>query len=581
MKPFRFLRATAPPPPSQPEVTVLSPLDQQSDDSAVLSTLALVEQDILTVVQDMGSTATEASHSAARVGVSLQSILGQTQHVNEAASAVARDMRDVAQSADEFSASASEIARIVSNAATGAERAELSASGMEAAFQGLSQAALEIGSILSTISNIARQTNLLALNATIEAARAGEAGRGFAVVAQEVKSLSTASEHAATDIRNRIEALQLHVREATSEARHVANEVAGLKPMFAAAASASDQQKAAAGELALRVNDAARFSADVTTSMAEIDIAAKGAGIDSEAAHAGATLVATHVSDLARRFVTVVRQTSMGNRRQSQRLPVELPVRAVSTRGAVDAHSVDLSTGGLLIADPRGALPEVGNRFELKLADLPAVHARVVARSDLGAHCAFHQPSDAFTRGVVSLFEKLEQEALPLIERSQHAAGEIIRLFEDALSDGVLTENQLFDVNYVAIPETNPPQFATPILSRLETWLTPLQEGLKASDPSIVFCCAVDRNGYLPVHNTEYSKPQRKDDPVWNAANCRNKRIFDDRAGLSCARSTQPYMVHAYRRDMGGGKIVVLKEYVAPITVRGRHWGGFRCAYKI
>ena len=31
----------------------------------------------------------------------------------------------------------------------------------------------------------------------------------------------------------------------------------------------------------------------------------------------------------------------------------------------------------------------------------------------------------------------------------------------------------------------------------------------------------------------------------------------------------------------GGGNFVMLKEYVAPITVNGRHWGGFRTAYQI
>ncbi len=99
-----------------------------------------------------------------------------------------------------------------------------------------------------------------------------------------------------------------------------------------------------------------------------------------------------------------------------------------------------------------------------------------------------------------------------------------------------------------------------------------MQERLKVSDRSIVFCCAVDRNGYLPVHNREYSQPQRANDPIWNAAHSRNRRIFDDRAGLTCARSTQPYHIHTYHRDMGGGETHMLKEYVAPITVRGRHW---------
>ncbi len=31
---------------------------------------------------------------------------------------------------------------------------------------------------------------------------------------------------------------------------------------------------------------------------------------------------------------------------------------------------------------------------------------------------------------------------------------------------------------------------------------------------------------------------------------------------------------------MGGGVFVLMKDVSAPITVRGRHWGGVRLAYK-
>ncbi len=82
------------------------------------------------------------------------------------------------------------------------------------------------------------------------------------------------------------------------------------------------------------------------------------------------------------------------------------------------------------------------------------------------------------------------------------------------------------------------------------------------------------------MHNKKYSHPQRPGEPEWNTANSRNKRIFDDRAGLSAARNTRPYMIQYYPRDMGGGQIVMMWEIVAPIRVLGRHWGGFRMAYR-
>jgi methyl-accepting chemotaxis protein len=88
----------------------------------------------------------------------------------------------------------------------------------------------------------------------------------------------------------------------------------------------------------------------------------------------------------------------------------------------------------------------------------------------------------------------------------------------------------------------------------------------------------VDLNGYLPTHNRKFSQPQ-SDDPVWNAANCRNRRIFDDRVGLKAGRNTAPFLLQVYRRDMGGGSFRMMKDLSAPIRVHGRHWGGLRLAY--
>jgi hypothetical protein len=66
-----------------------------------------------------------------------------------------------------------------------------------------------------------------------------------------------------------------------------------------------------------------------------------------------------------------------------------------------------------------------------------------------------------------------------------------------------------------------------------------------------------------------------------DVANCRNKRIFDDRAGISAGRSTRPFLVQSYLRDMGGGATVMMREVDAPIRALGRHWGGFRTAYRL
>jgi methyl-accepting chemotaxis protein len=139
----------------------------------------------------------------------------------------------------------------------------------------------------------------------------------------------------------------------------------------------------------------------------------------------------------------------------------------------------------------------------------------------------------------------------------------------------------MFDTDYVAIAGTNPQQHRTGILDWADRALPPFQEAFLAKDSRLAFCVAIDRNGYLPVHNKIYSHPQRPDDVAFNTANSRNRRIFNDPAGLAAGRNQRPYLIQSYARDMGGGNTVMMREIDVPIRVRGRHWGGFRTAYKL
>ena len=134
----------------------------------------------------------------------------------------------------------------------------------------------------------------------------------------------------------------------------------------------------------------------------------------------------------------------------------------------------------------------------------------------------------------------------------------------------------MFDENYVEIPGTNPVQHRTRVLDWADRALPPFQEAFLTKDPRMAFCVMIDRNGYLPVHNKIYSHPQRPGDVAWNTANSRNRRIFNDPAGLAAGRNQRAYLIQSYARDMGNGKTVMMREIDVPIRVNGRHWGGFQ-----
>jgi len=57
--------------------------------------------------------------------------------------------------------------------------------------------------------------------------------------------------------------------------------------------------------------------------------------------------------------------------------------------------------------------------------------------------------------------------------------------------------------------------------------------------------------------------------------------LSDHAAGLAAGRNQRAYLVQSYARDMGKGNTVMMREIDVPIRVKGRHWGGFRTAYRL
>lgn len=168
----------------------------------------------------------------------------------------------------------------------------------------------------------------------------------------------------------------------------------------------------------------------------------------------------------------------------------------------------------------------------------------------------------------------------PFIARVQRDAASIAALFEAELQNGGTTLAELFDESYELIAGSNPPQYLTRFVALTDRVLQPVLEAALVFDPRVVFCMAADRNGFVPTHSRA-SSHQQGTDPIWNAAHSRNRRLFNDRAGLRAARSEAPFLLQSHRRNMGGGCFVLMTDVSSPIVVRGRHWGALRLAYKV
>ena len=173
----------------------------------------------------------------------------------------------------------------------------------------------------------------------------------------------------------------------------------------------------------------------------------------------------------------------------------------------------------------------------------------------------------------------VETSDAALIRVVVDTAKQISKAFETAIERGDITVDQLMDEKYREIAGTNPKQYLTDYVAFTDRILPAIQDPIQKIDPRVVFCVAWAKGGYLPTHNPNYRLPQGPD-PVWNNANCRNKRLFNDRAVKKVAANKKPFLLQTYRRDMGGGNFVLMKDVSSPICVRGRHWGAFRMGFR-
>jgi methyl-accepting chemotaxis protein len=149
------------------------------------------------------------------------------------------------------------------------------------------------------------------------------------------------------------------------------------------------------------------------------------------------------------------------------------------------------------------------------------------------------------------------------------------RLIEEAVDNGVFSVADAFDTEYSVIPNFDPPKYHTKYDSYMDKAILSLQDEM-LKNPNIVFAVTVDKNGYLPTHNTKFQQPisgDKEKDKVGN----RTKRIFNDPVGLAAARNTQDGFIQVYKRDTGE----TMWDVSTPINVKGKFWGNFRIGLSI
>ncbi len=545
----------------------------------LLETCDAIETDLISTWQGVEQSCQRVVGGMERLGHSMGSVRENAVLLASIAEQTSANAQNVAAATEELGVSGTEIARQAALSSQVVARAVASARDAQDAVSRMAEATGEIRSVVGLIAEIAEQTNLLALNATIEAARAGEAGKGFAVVASEVKSLSNQTRNATEDIARRIEAVHSAVEGSVDGINAVIRVVEEINHTATATAAAVEEQSAASAEIGRNAEESASGAAQVSESVTHISGDIDQAGEVAGEVEARIADTQRSVSALRTRLLTTLRQSVAGDRRGHDRIPTDLPAHLISGGTDQKVTLLDLSTDGALLTMPPGFKADPGARAQLKLPELGTISARLVGGSDLGLHVNF-EPRAQEQEALENFVQRLVNAESKFVMAAQETAGKLSAALEQALAARRVSEEDLFSTDMQLVPGSNPEQFISPFTALTDELFTPIQESALALDPSVQFCAAVTNIGYLPTHNRKFSEAQRPGERDWNIGHCRNRRIFDDRAGLAASRNSRPFLMQAYTRDMGGGVTVRMKEVDAPIIVAGRRWGNLRLAYK-
>jgi methyl-accepting chemotaxis protein len=543
--------------------------------------LGLLELELQAMMRQLERATDRVASGAQCTADTLGAIRSRTDALTGRTSSARTTAETFSEAAGKFTHSADGIGAQVRDASRLADDAAAAAAEAGQIVDRLRESSAAIGNVVDLIASIAKQTTMLALNSTIEAARAGDAGRGFAVVATEVKALAVQTQTATEEIRKKIDVLQSDAATSIEAVLRISQSIEAIRPVFAHVNEAVAEQSSTTSEMADNAAAASDFIVSVVDSAGDIDNATKEAERHGEDVAAAGRAVAGFVAKLKSRCAILLGQTETDAKHGRDPVPCNIAITIDARPLPLQAAVYELSRNGLLIAGPGvDALP-INQPITATVAEIGACKIRIRAHGELGAQTEFVSPGANLLEAIDDRLFALHDENAEGVARAMEAGARINRIFADAVASGDIGITDLFDTDYAKIDNTDPPQYLAKFTTWIERALTDLQESVLGMDPRIRFCAVVDRNGYLAMNNKYCSLPQRPGDPAWNVTNCRNRRFFDDPAGLAAAQNTRTYFVQSYPRDMGNGVRVRMREIDVPIRVDGRHWGGFRTAYAL
>jgi len=263
------------------------------DITASAQTLSSSATELSAISEQTTAGAKESSMKSNTVAAAAEEMSTNTVSVAAGMEEATTSLTSVATAVEEMTATIAEIAKNSEKARYTTEQTAQQVNQYATVMRGLGQSAREIGKFTETIASISAQTNLLALNATIEAARAGAAGKGFAVVANEIKELAQQTAAATSEIKNKINDIQVSTADAVGDVEKIVQIIQDVNNSVASTAAAIQEQSTVTQDIARNIAQASTGIKDANTRVAQTAVVSQSIAQDI----AGVSMTATQITD--------------------------------------------------------------------------------------------------------------------------------------------------------------------------------------------------------------------------------------------------------------------------------------------